>query len=90
MTTHPTGTREEWLAARLDLLEAEKALTRQGDEVARQRQALPWVRVEKEYRFGPTEGDRPPWPTCSPAARSSWSTTSCSARPGRPAALPAR
>jgi predicted dithiol-disulfide oxidoreductase (DUF899 family) len=51
MTHHPTGTREEWLAARLDLLEAEKALTRHGDEVARQRQALPWVPIDKEYRF---------------------------------------
>src|SRR6476620_2229088 len=51
MTTHKTGSREEWLAARLDLLEAEKELTRRSDEVARQRQALPWVRVDKEYRF---------------------------------------
>jgi predicted dithiol-disulfide oxidoreductase (DUF899 family) len=55
MTTHPTGTREEWLAARLRLLEAEKELTRRSDEVARQRQALPWVPVEKDYRFE-TEG----------------------------------
>jgi predicted dithiol-disulfide oxidoreductase (DUF899 family) len=51
MTTHMTGTREEWLAARLDLLEAEKELTRRSDEVARRRQELPWVRVDKEYRF---------------------------------------
>ena len=51
MTTHRTGTREEWLAARLELLEAEKQLTRRSDEVARQRQALPWVRIDKEYRF---------------------------------------
>jgi len=51
MTTHTTGTRSDWLAARLELLEAEKALTRQSDEVARMRQALPWVRVDKEYRF---------------------------------------
>jgi predicted dithiol-disulfide oxidoreductase (DUF899 family) len=51
MTTHHIGTREEWLAARLNLLEAEKELTRRSDEVARQRQALPWVRVDKEYRF---------------------------------------
>src|SRR5574337_171753 len=51
MTTHPTGTRQEWLAARLALLEAEKDLTRRSDDVARRRQALPWVRVEKEYRF---------------------------------------
>src|SRR4051794_25982617 len=51
MTTHPTGTREEWLAARLELLEAEKELTRRGDELAQRRQELPWVRVEKDYRF---------------------------------------
>ena len=55
--THPTGTREQWLAARLDLLESEKELTRRSDEVARQRQQLPWVPVEKEYRFETDEGD---------------------------------
>jgi predicted dithiol-disulfide oxidoreductase (DUF899 family) len=57
MTDHKTGTREEWLAARLDLLDAEKALTRQSDEVARRRQELPWVRVDKEYRFQTEDGD---------------------------------
>jgi predicted dithiol-disulfide oxidoreductase (DUF899 family) len=51
MTDHKTGTREEWLAARLELLEAEKDLTRRSDELARRRQALPWVRVDKAYRF---------------------------------------
>jgi len=51
MTTHMTGTREEWIKARLALLEAEKELTRRGDELARQRQALPWVRIDKPYRF---------------------------------------
>jgi predicted dithiol-disulfide oxidoreductase (DUF899 family) len=51
MTNHKTGTREEWLAARLELLEAEKALTRRGDELAQWRQELPWVRIDKEYRF---------------------------------------
>jgi predicted dithiol-disulfide oxidoreductase (DUF899 family) len=56
MTKHRTGTREEWLAARLELLEAEKALTRRSDELARQRQELPWVRVDKEYRFETDEG----------------------------------
>ena len=56
MTTHKTGTREEWLAARLDLLKEEKALTRHSDEVARQRQVLPWVRVDKAYRFETDEG----------------------------------
>ena len=50
-TTMTTGTGEEWLAARLELWEAEKELTRRGDELARKRQALPWIRVEKEYRF---------------------------------------
>jgi predicted dithiol-disulfide oxidoreductase (DUF899 family) len=56
MTTHKTGTRQEWLAARLDLLAAEKALTRQSDEVAQRRQELPWVRIDKEYRFETAEG----------------------------------
>jgi predicted dithiol-disulfide oxidoreductase (DUF899 family) len=56
MTTHTTATREEWLAARLDLLEAEKELTRRSDELARRRQELPWVRVDKEYRFDTEEG----------------------------------
>src|SRR3979490_1480505 len=51
MTDHKTATREEWLAARLELLDAEKALTRRSDELARWRQELPWVRVDKEYRF---------------------------------------
>src|SRR5438270_9318908 len=51
MTKHMTGTRKEWLAARLDLLEAEKELTRRSDELARRRQELPWVRIDKEYRF---------------------------------------
>jgi predicted dithiol-disulfide oxidoreductase (DUF899 family) len=51
-----TGTREEWLAARLELLEAEKELTRRSDELARRRQELPWVRVDKEYRFETDEG----------------------------------
>ena len=56
MTTHTTGTREEWLAARLELLEAEKELTRRSDELARRRQELPWVRIDKEYRFDTDEG----------------------------------
>jgi predicted dithiol-disulfide oxidoreductase (DUF899 family) len=51
MTTHTAGTREEWLAGRLDLLQAEKELTRRTDELARQRRELPWVRVDKDYRF---------------------------------------
>ena len=56
MTNHKTGTRDEWLAARLELLEAEKALTRRSDELARWRQELPWVRIDKEYRFETDEG----------------------------------
>jgi predicted dithiol-disulfide oxidoreductase (DUF899 family) len=56
MTGHATGTREEWIAARVALLDAEKEFTRRGDELARQRQALPWVRVEKDYRFETTDG----------------------------------
>jgi predicted dithiol-disulfide oxidoreductase (DUF899 family) len=56
MNTHLKGTREEWLAARLELLEAEKELTRQSDEVARKRSTLPWVRVDKEYRFDTEQG----------------------------------
>jgi predicted dithiol-disulfide oxidoreductase (DUF899 family) len=56
MTTHKAGTREEWLAARLKLLEAEKKLTRRSDELAQRRQELPWVRVDKTYRFETDEG----------------------------------
>jgi predicted dithiol-disulfide oxidoreductase (DUF899 family) len=56
VTNHKIGTREEWLAARLELLEAEKALTRRSDELARRRQELPWVRIDKQYRFETDEG----------------------------------
>jgi predicted dithiol-disulfide oxidoreductase (DUF899 family) len=56
MTHHKTGTRDEWLAARLELLDAEKELTRRSDELARQRRELPWVRIDKEYRFETDEG----------------------------------
>ncbi len=56
MTPHKTATRGEWLAARLELLAAEKELTRHSDTVAQQRQELPWVRVEKEYRFETEKG----------------------------------
>ena len=51
MTTHKTGTREQWLKARLDLLKAEKELTRRSDELAQRRQELPWVAINKGYRF---------------------------------------
>jgi predicted dithiol-disulfide oxidoreductase (DUF899 family) len=56
MSEQRTGTREEWLAARLDLLEAEKEHTRRGDELTRQRQELPWVRIDKDYTFETDEG----------------------------------
>jgi predicted dithiol-disulfide oxidoreductase (DUF899 family) len=56
MTTHTTGTRAQWLAARLELLKDEKLLTRRSDEIARRRQALPWVRIDKAYRFETDEG----------------------------------
>jgi predicted dithiol-disulfide oxidoreductase (DUF899 family) len=57
MTNHRIGTREEQLAARLELLDAEKELTRRSDELARQRQQLPWVPIEKDYRFETDDGD---------------------------------
>jgi predicted dithiol-disulfide oxidoreductase (DUF899 family) len=56
MTKHKTGTRKDWLDARLELLEAEKEHTRRGDELAQRRQDLPWVRIDKEYRFDTDEG----------------------------------
>jgi len=56
MTTHKVGTRQQWLAERLELLDAEKALTRRSDELAKRRQDLPWVRVEKDYRFDTDQG----------------------------------
>ncbi|HEX9309316.1 MAG TPA: DUF899 family protein, partial [Gemmatimonadaceae bacterium] len=56
MTNHTTGTRKEWLAARVKLLKEEKELTRRSDELARRRQELPWVRIEKKYRFDTDEG----------------------------------
>jgi predicted dithiol-disulfide oxidoreductase (DUF899 family) len=56
MTTHRIGTREEWLAARVALLAEEKELTRRSDDLARRRQELPWVRIDKEYRFDADAG----------------------------------
>ena len=55
-TIHRTGTREEWLAARLELLAAEKELTRKSDDLAERRRQLPWVRIDKDYRFETEEG----------------------------------
>src|SRR5246500_5083677 len=56
MTQHKTGTREEWLAARKKLLAKEKELTHHSDELAQQRQELPWVKIDKEYQFETDEG----------------------------------
>src|SRR3954464_6857212 len=56
MTNHRTGTRKEWLTERLELLAAEKELTRRSDELAQRRQELPWVQIDKEYRFDTDEG----------------------------------
>ena len=58
MTDHDVVSREAWAAAREELLAREKEHTRLGDELARQRRKLPWVRVEKEYRFETDEGTR--------------------------------
>ncbi len=87
---HPkVVSREEWLAARLELLEAEKEFTRRSDEVARRRQELPWVRIEKEYRFETDEG-APHCGISSEGARNFSSITSCSGPTTRRAARPAR
>src|ERR1700730_13904788 len=74
MTTHVTGTHEQWLRARLELLEAEKELTRRSDELARRRLELPWVRVDKEYRFETDAGGGVWWCRVSVA---------CARRPSR-------
>ena len=60
MTPHKSGTREQWLAARLELPKAEKELTRHSDELARRRQELPWVRIDKDYGFETDEGSASP------------------------------
>src|SRR5687767_6165774 len=57
MTKHKTGTRQEWRTARLELLKAEKEFTRRGDELARWRQELPWVRIDKQYQFESEAGN---------------------------------
>jgi predicted dithiol-disulfide oxidoreductase (DUF899 family) len=59
MTDHKIGTREEWQAAREELLVLEKEHTRQGDELARRRRELPWVPLEKEYRLDTVGGEKP-------------------------------
>ena len=58
MTDHTIGTREEWLAAREELLKREKEHTRLGDELAQERRDLPWVPVDKEYRFDTEDGEK--------------------------------
>src|SRR4026209_1433411 len=58
MTSHATGTREDWVAAREELLAREKEHTRLGDEIARQRRDLPWVRLEQEYRLDTGDGEK--------------------------------
>ncbi|HEX6378473.1 MAG TPA: DUF899 family protein [Nitrososphaeraceae archaeon] len=54
---HKKGTRKQWLSGRLKLLEVEKDVTRRGDELARRRQKLPWVRIDNDYRFDTEEGN---------------------------------
>jgi predicted dithiol-disulfide oxidoreductase (DUF899 family) len=58
MANHTVGTREEWLAARAELLEREKALTRENDEISRQRRELPWVLIDKDYSFETEDGTK--------------------------------
>jgi predicted dithiol-disulfide oxidoreductase (DUF899 family) len=58
MTDHRVVDRDEWAAARQELLAREKEHTRQADELARRRRELPWVRIEKEYRFETADGPR--------------------------------
>ena len=58
MTEHRIGTREEWLAAREELLDREKEHTRLGDEIAQRRRELPWVRLEKDYRLDTDDGEK--------------------------------
>jgi predicted dithiol-disulfide oxidoreductase (DUF899 family) len=57
MTDHPVASPAEWLDARLELLKAEKELTRLSDDLARQRRELPWARIEKDYRFDTQQGE---------------------------------
>ena len=58
MTEHRIGTKEEWQAERDELLKEEKELTRRSDELARKRRELPWVPVEKDYRFETEDGTK--------------------------------
>jgi predicted dithiol-disulfide oxidoreductase (DUF899 family) len=85
MADHKTGTREEWEAARAELLEREKELTRMSDELARERRNLPWVPVEKAYEFQ-TEDGAASLADLFGDARSCSSTISCSVTATRLAA----
>src|SRR5215467_12326427 len=58
MTSHQTGTREQWLAARGELLAKEKELTRRSDQLAAERRGLPWVAIDKQYRFDTDAGSK--------------------------------
>src|SRR5437764_13723384 len=58
MTEHRIGTQEEWQAERDELLKEEKELTRRGDELAKRRRELPWVPVQKDYRFETADGTK--------------------------------
>ena len=88
MTAHKTGTREACLAALLELLNAEKELTRCSDEPAQRRQELPWVRIDKEYRFESDEGSASLVDLFRKRSQFSF-TTSCSDSTTLPAARPA-
>ncbi len=81
--------RDEWLKARLELLKEERELTRRSDELAPRRQELPWVRVDKQYRFETDEGSAS-LADLLEGARSSSSTTSCSGPTTRRGVRPAR
>lgn len=58
MPEHKVGTREQWDAARTELLKREKELTRMSDELAQQRRELPWLRIEKQYTFQTADGPK--------------------------------
>jgi predicted dithiol-disulfide oxidoreductase (DUF899 family) len=89
MAKHKIATREEWQAARNELLAQEKELTRRGDQLAAERRNLPWVPIEKEYSFDTDHGPKT-LPELFDGARSCSSTTSCSAPPTPRAARSAR
>ena len=86
---HKVVSRDEWLKARINLLNEEKDLTRRSDALARRRQELPWVRVDKAYQFE-TDSGRAALADLFRGARSCWCITSCSGPITRPGAPPAR